>query len=377
MTDAAAMREFLDRAVLLDGHNDLLWAVREAAAYDFDALDVALPQPSLHTDLPRLRAGGVGAQFWSVYAPATQSPERAVVTTLEQIAAAHQMIRRYPGDLALATTADEVAAARRDGRVASLLGAEGGHCLAGSLGVLRALFDLGVRYLTLTHNHNVGWADSATDDPDCRGLTDLGRAVVADMNRLGMIVDLSHTAPDTMRAALDVSAAPVLFSHSSAYAVCDSDRNVPDDVLTRMAAAGGVCMVTFVGPFVSQSCADWALRMRDEALATGVDARDFTAYHAFVAAHPEPAPVATLADVVAHIEHIREVGGIEAVGLGGDYDGTDSLPLGLEDVSCYPRLLAALADRGWSERDLTALAGGNALRVLRDVEEASTRKEVP
>lgn len=368
----AAIRDLLAEAVLVDGHNDLPWAARQLAAYDWDDLDIAAVQPRVHTDIPRLRAGGVGAQFWSVYVPATLSESEILTATFEQVAAVQEMTRRYPADLVAARTVDEVVAAHRDGRIASLMGAEGGHSIGGSLGVLRCLYVLGVRYLTLTHNHNVGWADSATDEPDCGGLTDFGREVVAEMNRIGMIVDLSHTSADTMRAALAVSTAPVLFSHSSARAVCDSPRNVPDDVLAAMAAGGGTCMVTFVPQFVSQQCADWISDMLQDAAAEGVDARDYVGFKAFMATRGAQRPVATVADVVAHVEHVREVAGIDHVGLGGDYDGIDALPVGLEDVSCYPTLFAALAERGWSAAELRKLAGENALRMLRDVEDAAT-----
>lgn len=377
MPDASTPGEIspdvLAAAPVVDGHNDLPWAARTLNRYDWDDLNIAVPQPRVHTDIPRLRAGGVGAQFWSVYVPATLPPAEILAATLEQIDAVRTMTRRYAADLTMATTVDEVAAARREGRIASLLGAEGGHCIAGSLGVLRCLFDLGVRYLTLTHNHNVGWADSATDEPDCRGLTDFGRQVVTEMNRLGMIVDLSHVSTDTMRAALAVSAAPVLFSHSSARSVCDSPRNVPDDVLATMAAGGGVCMVTFVPQFVSQPCADWVVEQLEAAQAAGVDTRDYMGFKAFVATRADPRPVATLADVVRHVEHVREVAGIDHVGLGGDFDGIDSVPVGLEDVSSYPNLLGALRDRGWSATDLDKLAGRNALRVLRDVTDSASR----
>jgi len=368
----AAIRDLLAEAVLVDGHNDLPWAARQLAAYDWDDLDIAAVQPRVHTDIPRLRAGGVGAQFWSVYVPATLSESEILTATFEQVAAVQEMTRRYPADLVAARTVEDVVAAHRDGRIASLMGAEGGHSIGGSLGVLRCLYVLGVRYLTLTHNHNVGWADSATDEPDCGGLTDFGREVVAEMNRIGMIVDLSHTSADTMRAALAVSTAPVLFSHSSARAVCDSPRNVPDDVLAAMAAGGGTCMVTFVPQFVSQQCADWISDMLQDAAAEGVDARDYVGFKAFMATRGAQRPVATVADVVAHVEHVREVAGIDHVGLGGDYDGIDALPVGLEDVSCYPTLFAALAERGWSAAELRKLAGENALRVLRDVEDAAT-----
>lgn len=357
--------------VVCDGHNDLPWAARELGGGDWAALDIARHQPRVHTDIPRLRAGGVGAQFWSVFVPATLPATEIVPATLEQVDLVHAMTRRYADDLVLATSATHVADAHATGRIASLLGAEGGHSIAGSLGVLRALHRLGVRYLTLTHNHNVGWADAATDEPDCRGLTDFGRSVVVEMNRIGMIVDLSHVSADTMRAALSATRAPVIFSHSSARAVCDSPRNVPDDVLAAMAAGGGVCMVTFVPQFVSQPCADWIAEQLEAAREAEVDAKDYEAFAAFLATRTGARPVATVDDVVRHVEHVRDVAGIDHVGLGGDFDGTDTLPVGLEDVSCYPNLFGALADRGWSRADLTKLAQANVLRVLRDVEDAA------
>jgi membrane dipeptidase len=256
------------------------------------------------------------------------------------------------------------------GRVASLLGAEGGHAIAGSLGVLRTLYALGVRYLTLTHNVNVGWADSATDEPQAGGLTGFGRDVVREMQRIGMLVDLSHVSPDTMRDALDVAAAPVIFSHSSARALCDSPRNVPDDVLARLAGNGGVCMVTFVPAFVSQECADGLAGLKAEAARRNLDPKDFGQLDSvkgeWIAAHPLPR--ATLAQVADHVEHVREVAGVEHVGLGGDFDGTDEVTAGLEDVSTYPALFAELLSRGWTEADCAALAGGNILRVMRRAE---------
>jgi membrane dipeptidase len=355
-------REMLRRFPLIDGHNDLPWALRESAA-----VNLAEPVRQTHTDLPRLAAGGVGAQFWSVYVPSTLSGDRAVAAVLEQIDLTRRMIARYPQALELALTADDVTRIFAAGKVASLLGAEGGHAIAGSLGVLRMLYALGVRYLTLTHNANVGWADSATDDPVAGGLTDFGRDVVREMQRIGMLVDLSHVSPDTMRDALDVAGAPVIFSHSSARAVTDSPRNVPDDVLARLAGNGGVCMVTFVPAFVSQQCADWLAALKSEAARRGLDPKDLS--QLFSITEESPVPRSTLAQVADHIEHVRAVAGIEHVGLGGDFDGTTEVTAGLEDVSRYPALFEELLARGWTESDCAALAGGNILRALRAAEE--------
>ncbi|HMM93757.1 dipeptidase [Phycicoccus sp.] len=370
-TTGGRIRALLRDHPVLDGHNDLPWEARERAAYDWSRLDLAAGGLPTHTDLPRLRAGGVGAQFWSVFVPADLAGESAVTATLEQVDAVHQMVAAFPGDLALATTRAEVEAALAAGRVASLMGAEGGHSIDSSLGTLRMLFALGVRYLTLTHNDNVPWADSATAEPVLGGLSPFGSEVVREMNRLGMLVDLSHVSADTMRDALDVAEAPVVFSHSSARAVCDHPRNVPDDVLERLPANGGVCMVTFVPKFVSSAVREWDLETADAAAAEGISSADFTAYGAFTAARrrTHPAPRATVEDVVAHCEHVREVAGVEHIGLGGDYDGVDVQPEGLDDVSGYPRLLEALADRGWSDTDLAALTSGNALRLLGEAEE--------
>lgn len=366
------LRDLLSRHPVIDGHNDLLWEARKQVGYDFDRLDVGAGGTPTRTDLPRLVEGGVGGQFWSVYVPTRFSGASAVTATLEQIDGVHRLVERYPERLALATTADQVEAAWREGRIASLLGAEGGHSIDCSLGTLRMFFDLGVRYLTLTHNDNTPWADSATDDPTVGGLSRFGIEVVREMNRLGMMVDLSHVAATTMRDALDATEAPAIFSHSSARAVTDHPRNVPDDVLGRLAGNGGVCMVTFVPAFVNAECAEWALQARDAMLAEGIDRHDSEAQEAFRDRwHPEPA--ATLADVVAHCEHVREVAGIDHIGLGGDYDGVDTLPEGLEDVTGYPRLLAALAARGWSEENLGKLTSGNILRVMRSVEDVAAR----
>ena len=377
--NTADVSALLSNHPVVDGHNDLLWAAREKVGYDFDRLELrdteTCQRLGTHTDLPRLRAGGVGAQFWSVFVPATLTGDAAVTATLEQVDGGHTMIRRYADQLTLATTVEDVEAAWQSGRIASLMGAEGGHQINESLGTLRMLHRLGVRYLTLTHNDNVPWADSATDEPVLGGLSDFGRDVVAEMNRIGMLVDLSHVSADVMRQALDVSSVPVVFSHSSARAVCDHPRNVPDDVLARLAGNGGVCMVTFVPKFVNEQVRDWYAEASAAAVAAGVEPGS-DAEDAFVATYREDhaAPSATLDDVVAHVEHVREVAGVEHIGLGGDYDGVDRLPVGLEDVSGYPRLLAALADRGWSDQDLAGLTCRNVLRTMRDAGLTSARE---
>jgi membrane dipeptidase len=369
----AAARALLDRFPLIDGHNDLPWALREAGSLDPAKTDISAPVEFTHTDLPRLHRGGVGAQFWSVYVPAEFQGETAVTVTLEQIDLVRQLVERYPDALELALTADDVQRITAAGRLASLIGAEGGHCIASSLGALRGMYQLGVRYLTLTHNLNTPWADSATDTPAAGGLTAFGREVVREMQRLGMLVDLSHVAATTMSDALDVAEAPVIFSHSSSRAVCDHPRNVPDPILARLAANGGLCMITFVPAFVSPACREWELELAAEMDRRGLDYRDVSAARRlkrdWVAKNPQP--LATLQDVVAHAVHMREVAGIDHLGIGGDYDGVDRLPVGLEDVSRYPALIAALLDEGWSEQDCGKLANANLVRVLRDAEAAA------
>jgi len=369
----ATARDLLSRHPVLDGHNDLPWTLRVADDVDVDTTDLAGPVASIQTDLPRLARGGVGAQFWSVFVPADLTGETAVTTTLEQIDLVHELIRRYSDVLELALTAADVERIAAKGKVASLIGAEGGHSIGCSLGTLRALYALGVRYMTLTHNRNLPWADSATDDPAVGGLTAFGREVVREMQRLGMLVDLSHVSPDTMRDALDTAEGPVIFSHSSALAICDHPRNVPDPILARLPDNGGVCMVNFVPAFVSQACRDWEQEFAEEMRRRGFDIKNVPGRgqvreerEAWTAGHPRP--VATLAEVADHVEHVREVAGVDHVGIGSDYDGVDSLPEGLEDVSCYPALIAELLDRGWSEADCGKLASGNIVRTLRDAE---------
>ncbi|MCW2804932.1 MAG: rane dipeptidase [Propionibacteriaceae bacterium] len=356
---------------VVDGHNDLPWAMRKVH-YDFDAVDISVAQPQLHTDLPRMRAGGLGAQFWSVYVPCSLTGQRAVTATLEQVDAVYSMISRYPDDLVLVTSADGLEQTLQSGRqIGSLMGAEGGHSIDNSLGTLRSLYRLGVRYMTLTHNENTPWADSATDAPRVGGLSAFGREVVGEMNRLGMLVDLSHVAPTTMRHALETSQAPVIFSHSSALAVCDHPRNVPDDVLASLAANGGTCMVTFVPGFVSPAVREWGLQVNAAAAEAGVDVRDLAAMEAFIERYPSRPPTATLADVVAHCEHIRDVAGIDHIGIGGDFDGVTQVPDGLSDVSAYPALFDALREQGWSDDDLAKLGHRNITRTMRAAEDVA------
>ncbi|NNG34964.1 dipeptidase [Nakamurella aerolata] len=373
---AERVAEVLAGAPVFDGHNDLPYALRKRG-YDLDATDIALNQPELHTDIERLRDGGVGAQFWSVFVAGDQDGGTALTQVLEQIDCVQRIIDKYPDTFAFARTADDVRAAWAQGKIASLMGAEGGHSINESLGVLRVLRRLGVAYMTLTHNQNVPWADSATDTPKVGGLNDFGREVVAEMNRIGMLVDISHVAETTMRDAIAASTAPVIFSHSSCRALCDHVRDAPDDVLRSLADGGGVIMITFVPSFVSQQTADHRAAEREQQQRLGLaDWLDDTApppdpaakaeFDAWLAANPEP--VATLAQVADHVEHAREVAGVSSIGLGGDYDGVPSTPRGLEDVSKYPALLAELAERGWSDADLAALTSGNIMRVLSEAE---------
>ena len=339
--------------MLIDGHNDLAWAMRELHNYNFDAVDLSKYSPAFHTDLTRLRTGGVTGQFWSVYAPSTLTGSQAAVVTVEQIMFVRAFIEKFPNDLAFATCADDVITAHQSGRIASLIGVEGGHCIDESLTILEMLYALGARYMTLTHNHNTSWADSATDERKIGGLSSFGKQVVQTMNRLGMLVDLSHVSSEVMIDALSITTAPAIFSHSSARALVDVPRNVPDDVLSLLAKNNGICMVAFVSDFVSQEFADW-YRDKDRKEA-GVP------------------PVVTVEHVADHIEHIREVAGIDHVGIGADFDGAPDMPVGLNDVSTYPLLMDALSKRGWSLLDLEQLRSGNILRVLRDAEDVAER----
>lgn len=369
MTDVITAQELMRRYLLIDGHNDLPWEVRERFGSDPRTIGLSLAGKT-HTDLSRLRQGGVGAQFWSVYVPGTLQGDAAVTATLEQIDLVHRMIREFPEELELALTATDVESSFARGKVSSLLGAEGGHSIASSTGVLRMLYRLGVRYLTLTHNFNVPWADSATDAPALGGLSALGTEIVREMQRIGMLVDLSHAAADTARDVLRIAEAPVIFSHSCAYALCGNPRNVPDDILSQLVGNGGICMVAFAPAFVSREYYEWDLGVAEEMRSRGLDWKDLalrTVIRAEYAAE-HPRPKVALAEVADHIDYVRAVTGADHVGIGADYDGTERLPDGLEDVSCYPALIAELLSRGWSEDDCVRLTGGNLLRVLREAE---------
>ena len=376
----ARVRSVLRQAPVIDGHNDLPWALREGYGNDPRAVDLATDLDAttkLHTDIPRLRAGGVGGQFWSVYVPASLTPLEATRATFEQIDTVRRMAEAYPDVFTITTTAAEGEAAMRQGRIASFIGIEGGYSIADSMGLLREFYQAGVRYMTLTHSTTTSWADSATDAPKWGGLNPFGEEVVREMNRLGMMVDLSHVSEETMLDAMRVSEAPVIFSHSSARAVTDHPRNVPDAVLRLMPEDGGIVMVTFVPGFVSSADTDWIKAAMAEAERLGVSLNDATTeLDAWVAANPRPKT--TIADVVAHIQHVRDVAGVDHVGLGGDFDGTGRLPEGLEGVDGYPALLAALMDAGWTDADIAKLTSGNILRVMRAVEAvAAAKKDQP
>jgi len=374
--DAALMhaRKLLQSTILVDGHNDLPWAVRtnKEAPGDVKAYDLRKPT-SGQTDFARLKLGGVGAQFWSVYIPGEAAGGFAR-TQLEQIDIARRIIAQYPDRLQFATSVAEIRAAHKAGRIASMLGMEGGHAIEDSLGALRAYYDLGVRYMTLTHNVNTSWADSQAVPPEHGGLTPFGEQVVLEMNKLGMLVDLSHTSDGTMDDALRVSKAPVIFSHSSARAICNVPRNVPDDILKRLKTNGGVVMVTFVAGFIDPAVAAIQLPAMAEITkrATGKTPEEREKIEEEVLGKIKMPPT-SIAKVADHIEHIRDVAGVEHIGLGGDFDGNTQWPVGLSDVSMYPNLFAELIRRGWSDSDLKLLAGENVLRAMEQAEAVSRR----
>jgi membrane dipeptidase len=374
------VRQLLREVPLIDGHNDLPWQYRKRSN-DFSAIDLARDTsqltPPLVTDIPRLRLGSVGAQFWSVYVPAIPAGPPAVQAVLEQIDVVHQMVARYPDTFEFALTADDIERIHRHGRIASLIGMEGGHSINNSLAVLRMTYTLGARYMTLTHTRNTDWADAAGDKPKHHGLTPFGEEVVHEMNRLGMMVDLSHVTDETMRAALKVSQAPVIFSHSSVRALCDSPRNVPDDVLRMTARKGGVVMVCFLPGYLTERgrlamAASDAEKTRLRKLYPDTSPRFQKALAAWRLKHPSPHE-ASLSDVADHIDYVRKVAGIEHVGIGSDFEGFSGAPDGLEDVSCYPALLAELMRRGYTREEIKKLAGLNLLRVFGEVEKVSAQ----
>ncbi|WP_292263607.1 dipeptidase [Brevundimonas sp.] len=374
----ARAREILRGTPLIDGHNDLPWALRETYGNDPHAVDLTTDlhaSTKLHTDIPRLRAGGMGGQFWSVYVPASLPPLEAMRATFEQVDTVKRLVAAHPDVFALATTADDIERIHREGKIASLIGIEGGYSIAGSMAVMREFHDAGVRYMTLTHSKTTDWADSATDAPQHDGLSAFGESVVREMNRIGMMVDLSHVSEATMVDAIRVSEAPVIFSHSSARAVTDHPRNVPDAVLRQMADNGGIVMVTFVPGFVNAENSAWSNAAMAEAQRLGLNLRtaaESPEMQAWIQSHPRP--TTTIEHVLAHIQHVRDVAGIDHIGLGGDFDGVGELPQGVEGVDAYPRILAALMERGWSEADIRKLAGENMLRVMRAVEAVAAAK---
>jgi membrane dipeptidase len=380
----AHAKALLATTPLVDGHNDLPWAIRESktAPLDVDAYDLRKITPH-QTDLARMKAGQLGGQFWSVYVPGEVKDSGYARIQLEQIDIARRIIQKYPERLVAASTAADMRAAFKAGKVGSMLGMEGGHAIENSLGALRTYYDMGVRYMTLTHNVTLDWADAALDKPTHGGLTNFGKEVVREMNRLGMLVDLSHVSPGVMSNALDVAASPVIFSHSSAKALVDHPRNVPDSILKRLPKNGGVVMVTFVPGFDSpkvrahslergQLSADLAKRLGKDTVAIAKALKGWDAAH--------PAPHATIADVANHLDYIKKTASADNIGIGSDFDGVDDeLPDGLQSQADYPMLFAELIRRGWSDAELKKLAGENVLRALTKAEQVAKRlqKERP
>ncbi len=380
LTDRA--RELHAHSLLIDGHNDMPWEIRKQGSSSFEKMDISQPQPTLQTDIPRLRQGGVGAQFWSVWVPVELGYKgEALATTLEQIELVKHMMSRYPETFELALTADDIERIHGKGKIASLIGVEGGHCIEESLPVLEKLYNLGARYMTLTHTDSLSWADSSTDAARNNGLTPFGKQVVRRMNELGMMVDLSHVSAKTMNDTLDVVDAPVIFSHSSAFAVCEHPRNVPDDVLKRLKEKDGVVMVNFFSGYVVPSAARISMESMDveRELKKKYDDKDrvdaemkrWKAKHKY--------PRGTIHDLLDHIDHIATVAGTEHIGIGSDFDGVNLLPAQLDDVSCYPYITQGLIDRGYTDEQIQGILGGNLLRVMRGVEAcaAKHRNEAP
>ena len=375
VTDEA--RRIHRKALLVDGHNDLPYQFREKGDLSFERIDITKPQPRLHTDIPRLRQGGVGAQFWSAYVSThTMKTGTAVRETLEQIDVIHRMAKAHPETFAMAYSVDDILRIHQEGKIASLIGVEGGHSIDNSLGVLRMLYALGTRYMTLTHTESLDWADSATDQPKCHGLSPFGEQVVLEMNRLGMLVDISHVSVETMKHTLRVTRAPVIASHSSAYALAAHPRNVPDDVLQLVAKNGGVVMVNFYPGFIipeGARASKETFRVYRELKAQYPNEKDLqTAMQQWIKEHP--VPTGSVHNVVDHIEHIIKVAGVDHVGLGSDFDGINVVPRQLEDVSCYPNITQELLNRGHKEEDILKILGGNLLRAFREAERAAGGK---
>jgi membrane dipeptidase len=370
LTDAA--KKLHESALVIDGHNDMPWEVRKQGSSNFDKMDISKPQPTLQTDIPRLRVGGVGAQFWSVWVPVEAGYRgEALSMTLEQIDLVKRMISRYPETFELALTADDIDRIHKEGKIASLIGVEGGHCIEESLAALEKLYSLGARYMTLTHTDSLGWADSATDAAKNNGLAPFGKQVVRKMNEMGMLVDISHVSAKTMHDVLDISEAPVMFSHSSAQAVADSSRNVPDDVLKRLKDKDGVVMVNFFSGYIVPAAAKTVIegmdverelkkKYGDKDKQAEIELKRWKAKH--------PYPRGTIHDLLDHIDHIAKVAGVDKVGIGSDFDGVSKLPTQLDDVSCYPYITQGLLDRGYTEEQIRGILGGNMMRVFRGAE---------
>ena len=374
LTDRA--RELHKHSLLIDGHNDMPWEIRKQAGSSFEKMDISQPQPSLQTDIPKLRTGGVGAQFWSVWVPVELGYKgEAYGTTLEQIELVKNMIARYPETFELALTADDIERIHGEGKIASLIGVEGGHCIQDSLPLLEKLYSLGTRYMTLTHTDSLNWADSSTDTAKANGLTPFGEQVVRKMNELGMMVDISHVSAKTMHATLDVSEAPVIFSHSSAFAVCEHPRNVPDDVLKRLKEKDGVVMVNFFSGYVVPSAAKISLEVMDleRELKKKYDDKDRVEAELRRWKAKNKYPRGTIHDLLDHIDHIAKVVGPEYIGIGSDYDGVSLLPTQLEDASTYPYITQGLIDRGYTDEQIKGILGGNLLRVMRGVEACAAK----
>jgi membrane dipeptidase len=368
-------RAIHNEALLIDGHNDLPWELRENDGPGFKNIDLSKPQKKFHTDIARLKKGNVGAQFWSAWVPSSFTAKgTAVKTTLEQIDVIHEMVRRYPDVFEMAYGTEDILRVRKSGKIACLIGIEGGHSIDNSLAVLRMYYKLGARYMTLTHSDSLDWADSCSDEPKAKGLTPFGVSVVHEMNRLGMLVDLSHVSPDTMRAALKATKAPVIFSHSSARAVADHVRNVPDDVLKLVKENRGIVMVNFFSGFLTPEGAR-AMQLIFEKgrelrkLYPNDDAKYREAYRAWAKENDYPA--GDVRNIVDHIDHIVKVAGIDHVGIGSDFDGVPKLPNQMNDVSCYPLLTQIMLDRGYSKEQIHKVLGGNLMRVFAEAEKVS------